>query len=87
VGYGLWRLVRVVLNPFQAAGQENSGPHAGRERSWWADICWTEAKVVGSYILTAMYQTINTASVKTTTPVQNKPLSASSLIASSFGFS
>jgi len=27
-----------------------------------------------------MYQTIHTASVKTTTPVQNKPRSASSLI-------
>ncbi len=25
VGYGLWRLVRVVLNPLQAAGQETSG--------------------------------------------------------------
>jgi len=34
----------------------------------------------GGYTLTSIYQTAHTASVKTTTPVQNQPLSALSLI-------
>ena len=33
VGYGLWRLVRVVLNPLQAAGQETSGMFVERTAS------------------------------------------------------
>src|SRR5262245_39896104 len=47
----------------------------------------TEDRVINRrYVLTAMYQMMYTASVKTTQPVQNKPLSASLLIGSSFPF-